>query len=43
MLWSLVHGYATLLIEGKIRRDDHGGPLFQMDEIMPGFGYRPNS
>ncbi len=43
MLWSLVHGYATLLIEGKIRRKDSGHPLFQMDEIMPGFGYRPNS
>jgi AcrR family transcriptional regulator len=43
MLWSMVHGYAMLLIEGQIRRDDDGTPLFDMDEIMPDFGYRPDT
>lgn len=43
MLWSMVHGYAMLLIEGQIRRGDDGAPLFAMDEIMPGFGYRPDA
>jgi len=43
MLWSMVHGYAMLLIEGQIRRDDDGAPLFSVDELMPGFGFRPDS
>lgn len=43
MLWSLVHGYAMLLIDGQIRREDDGSPPFRMDEIMPGFGYRPDA
>ena len=43
MLWSMVHGYAMLLIEGQIGRDAEGEPLFQMDEIMPDFGYRPEA
>lgn len=43
MLWSMVHGYAMLLIEGRIRRNDDGTPIFDMDQIMPGFGYRPGA
>ncbi len=43
MLWSLVHGYAMLLIEGQIRRNDDGSPIFEMGGIMPGFGYRPEA
>jgi AcrR family transcriptional regulator len=40
MLWSLVHGYAMLLIEGQIPRDDDGTPLFDMDGLLPDFAYR---
>jgi AcrR family transcriptional regulator len=43
MLWSMVHGYAMLLIEGQIRRNEDGTPIFGMDGIMPGFGYRPEA
>jgi AcrR family transcriptional regulator len=43
MLWSMVHGYAMLLIEGQIRRNEDGTPPFDMDGIMPGFGYRPGA
>lgn len=39
MLWSMVHGYAMLLLEGQIRRNEDGSLIFEMDEIMPGFGY----
>lgn len=41
MLWSMVHGYATLLIENQIGRDDTGAPFFEMSDLMPDFGYRP--
>lgn len=40
MLWSMVHGYATLLIEGQIARKPDGTPHFAASELMPGFGYR---
>ena len=43
MLWSMVHGYAMLLIEGQIRRGEDGAPILAMDEIMPGFGHRPEA
>lgn len=43
MLWSMVHGYAMLLIEGQIGRDDDGKPIFAMNEIMPDFGYRSDA
>ena len=43
MLWSMVHGYATLLVEGEIRRKEDGSPLFEMQDLMPGFDYRPES
>ena len=41
MLWSFVHGYAMLLIEGQIQRGEDGAPLFAMSEIIPDFDYRP--
>jgi AcrR family transcriptional regulator len=40
MLWSMVHGYAMLLIEGQIARAEDGGPPFAASDLMPGFGYR---
>ncbi|MEO1678691.1 MAG: TetR/AcrR family transcriptional regulator [Pseudomonadota bacterium] len=40
MLWSMVHGYAMLLIEGEIRRNEDGSPIFNMADLMPEFGYR---
>lgn len=40
MLWSMVHSYAMLLIEGEIRRNEDGSPVFCMDELMPSFSYR---
>lgn len=40
MIWSLVHGYAMLLIEGQVRRNQDGSPIFDADELMPHFGYR---
>lgn len=43
MLWSLVHGYAMLLIDGEISREEDGSPPFTMDQIMPGFAYRPDA
>lgn len=43
MLWSMVHGYATLLIEGRIHRNEDGTPVFEMAELMPGFGYLPGA
>jgi AcrR family transcriptional regulator len=42
MLWSMVHGYAMLLIDGQIVRNEDGTPIFSMDAIMPAFGYRPD-
>lgn len=43
MLWSMVHGYAMLLIERQIRRNDDGTPIFDMAGLMPDFGYRPDA
>ena len=43
MLWSMVHGYATLLIEGQIHRKEDGTPVFDMAELMPDFGYLPDA
>lgn len=40
MLWSMVHGYAMLLIEGQIARAEDGGPPFAASDLLPGFGYR---
>ena len=41
MIWSLVHGYAMLLIEGQVRCNPDGSPIFDMDGLMPDFAYRP--
>ena len=40
MLWSMVHGYAMLLIEGQIPRGEDGRPRFDMVGLLPDFGYR---
>lgn len=40
MLWSMVHGYAMLLIEGQIHREEDGTPFFDAAGLMPDFGYR---
>lgn len=40
MLWSMVHGYATLLIERQIRRNDDGSPIFDMIDLVPDFDYQ---
>jgi AcrR family transcriptional regulator len=43
MLWSMVHGYATLLIEGQISRNEDGTPIFDMAGLIPDFGYLPDA
>jgi AcrR family transcriptional regulator len=43
MLWSLVHGYAMLLIERQIRLNDDGTPIFAMADLMPDFTYAPGA
>jgi AcrR family transcriptional regulator len=40
MLWSLVHGYAMLLIERQIKCNEDGTPLFDAAALLPDFGYR---
>lgn len=40
MLWSLVHGYAMLLIEEQIARGPDGAAPFDAAALMPDFGYR---
>jgi hypothetical protein len=32
-----------LLIEGQISRNEDGSPIFEMEEIVPDFGYRPDA
>ena len=39
MLWSLVHGYATLSLGGQFAGGPAGGVGFDIGEIMPDFGY----
>ncbi len=34
MLWSLVHGYAMLLIEGELDRQDDGSPIFSIQDLL---------
>lgn len=43
MLWSMVHGYAMLLIEGQIARRDDGTPYFDAVALLPEFGYRDDA
>ncbi|MDG3042071.1 TetR/AcrR family transcriptional regulator [Roseicyclus marinus] len=40
MLWSIVHGYAMLLIEGQIPRAPDGSAPFPASGVVPDFGYR---
>ena len=42
MLWSMVHGYAMLVIEGQVPCNDDGTPMFDMDALMPNFAYKPD-
>lgn len=39
MLWSIVHGYATLLLGGHFHAGPMGDRSFDITEIMPKFGY----
>ena len=43
MLWSMVHGYATLLVEHEIRRNEDGTPIFAMSDLFPAFEYREDA
>ena len=43
MLWSLVHGYATLMNTGQIRDREGGAPPPGILEVVPDFGYRQNA
>lgn len=40
MLWSLVHGYATLMNESQLHLDAKGQPVHDILQIMPDFDYR---
>ena len=40
MLWSTVHGYATLAISGQLALGDGGAPPFPATAILPAFAYR---
>lgn len=39
MLWSVVHGYATLALGGQFAAGPPGALLFDVSEIAPVFGY----
>lgn len=39
MLWSLVHGYASLMIEGRGPRKPDGTPILDVLEVIPVFDY----
>lgn len=39
LLWSIVHGYASLLIEGRGPRKPDGAPLLDILEVMPDFDF----
>ncbi|MCZ8152948.1 MAG: TetR-like C-terminal domain-containing protein [Rhodobacteraceae bacterium] len=43
MLWSMVHGYAMLLIQGQISRNKDGSLMFDVVGLMPDFGYRTDA
>ena len=41
MLWSLVHGYAQLSLNGQFTNDPATGrPLLSITDVTPSFGYR---
>ena len=39
MLWAFVHGYASLINEGRLPRLQNGEPIFDVLDIMPRFEY----
>ena len=39
-MWSLVHGYAKLLLEGQIRCDAEGTPLISVRDLLPPIRFR---
>ena len=39
MLWVFVHGYASLLNEGRIPRMPNGEPIFDVLDVIPRFDY----
>ncbi len=41
MLWSLVHGYATLSLGGQFAGGPGGRSGFDIGDVMPDFGYLP--
>lgn len=40
MLWTFVHGYSSLLIDGRGPRTPEGDMIFGVLEVMPFFNYR---
>lgn len=40
MLWSFVHGYATLRLAGQFRDGDDGLPPLPVGAVIPAFGYK---
>lgn len=41
MLWSLVHGYATLALSGQFAGGPAGAVNFDIADVMPDFSYLP--
>ena len=39
MLWSYMHGYATLALSGRFMCDDTGRPVHDVLKVMPDFNY----
>ena len=39
MLWSYMHGYATLALSGRFTCDDAGRPVHDILKVMPDFNY----
>ena len=39
----MVHDYAMLVIEKQITSNDDGSLIFDMEELIPGFGYRADA
>jgi AcrR family transcriptional regulator len=43
MLWTIVHGYVSLLIEGRGPRKPDGTPLLDILDVLPDFGYEDDA
>tara|TARA_B110000114_G_scaffold148826_1_gene159025 strand:- start:245 stop:388 length:144 start_codon:yes stop_codon:yes gene_type:complete len=39
----MVHGYAMLVIEKQIPSNDDGSLIFDIEELIPSFGYRADA